>query len=131
MNSEQRKKIRMALAEQGLERTYYSDDHGDGMYVERWASRLGDNASASVLIRWGPRTPDVPKPDIERERSLRLAAHDVRELITEDLRPAAIRETQRMLDVQTSEYGPITSRSARIYWQERGRLLGLDVEVEP
>lgn len=49
MTSEQRQALRRALEAQGLTRTQYTEDPGDGAYGELW--KTGQDA---VLIAWGP-----------------------------------------------------------------------------
>jgi hypothetical protein len=50
MDSEQRKKLRNCLTDQGFERTSYTNDYGDGAYVETWS-----NGTDTVVLSWATR----------------------------------------------------------------------------
>jgi len=50
MNSEQRKKLRAWLIEHGFKRTHYTNDDGQGQYVEYW-----NRGEDDVVLHWGPR----------------------------------------------------------------------------
>lgn len=50
MNSEERKRLRNCLIDQGFTRTSYSNDYGDGAYTETW-----ERGQDQVFLDWGPR----------------------------------------------------------------------------
>ena len=50
MNSEQRKKLRNCLIDQGFKRVQYTNDDGHGQYAEFWERGMDE-----VTLRWGPR----------------------------------------------------------------------------
>lgn len=50
MNTEERKRLRHCLMDQGFVRTGYSNDPGNGVYTETW-----ERGADQVFLDWGPR----------------------------------------------------------------------------
>lgn len=54
MTTEERRALRQALIEQGFTPGFSTQDFGDGIY-----SQTFNRKGASVVVQWGPKTPDA------------------------------------------------------------------------